>query len=114
MKKHYCEFDKNLYVGSSVKNVALVKWKMQHGAGQISVFAICRAQNPNDQLDIIHCGFLTQKRFRNNPVHVYGISSGYKEALDMIVTISKKASECGMDGDLLGFLETMSVQKENN
>lgn len=111
MKKHYCEFDKNLYVGPSLKNVPLVKWKMQHGAGQISVYAICKAMNPSDQLDIIHCGVLTQKYYRNHPVHVYGLASGYSEALDTVVTISQRASECGMDGDLLGFLETMGVQE---
>lgn len=114
MKKHYCEFDKNLLVGSSLRNVPLIKWKMQHGAGQFSVYAICRAANPNDQLDIVHCAVLTQKHYRNNPVHVYGLTEGYSQALDMIVTISARASECGMDGDLLGYLQTMGAQEENN
>lgn len=112
MKNHYCEFDKNLYVGQSLKNLPLVKWKMQHGAGQLSVYAICKAGNPHDQLDIVHCGVLTQKFFRNNPVHVYGLAAGYTEALDMVVMISVRASECGMDGDLLGYLETMGAQEE--
>ena len=52
------------------------------------------------------------KFFRNNPVHVYGLAAGYTEALDMVVTISVRASECGMDGDLLGYLETMGAQEE--
>lgn len=112
MKKHYCEFDKNLYVGQSLKNLPLVKWKMQHGAGQLSVYAICKAGNPHDQLDIVNCGVLTQKFFRNNPVHVYGLAAGYTEALDMVVMISGRASECGMDGDLLEYLETMGAQEE--
>jgi hypothetical protein len=29
-----------------------------------------------------------------------------------VVTISVRASECGMDGDLLGYLETMGAQEE--
>ena len=113
-KRGFCEFYKDLYWGASVNNKALVKWKLKHGAGQLSIFCVTRALNANDQLDIVHCAVLTQKHYRNNPVHVYGLTEGYSQALDMIVTISARASECGMDGDLLGYLQTMGAQEENN
>ncbi len=104
-RKGFCEFCKNLYWGASVKNHGVVKWKLRHGAGQLSIFCITRSLNTNDQLDIVHCAFLKQAYFREHPAFVYGIAGSHSEALDIILRISQEASMSGMDGRLLDYLE---------
>ena len=104
-KKGFCEFYKNLYWGSSVNNKALVKWKLRHGAGQLSVFCLTRALNTNDQLDIIHCAFLKQSYFKEHPSYIYGIASSHEEAVGLVLRISQEASMAGLDGRLLEYLD---------
>ena len=106
--KGYCTFYKNLYIGESIKNPVLVKWKLKHGAGQLSIFVVSEAQNENDQLEIEHCSFLKQKYYRKHPLLIYGIAGSYKEALDIVLRISEDSHMYGMDGNLIGFLRKVS------
>ena len=104
-KRGFCIFPRNLYWGASVSYHGLVKWKLAHGAGQLSIFCITRALNTADQLDIVHCAFLKQPFFLEHPACVYGIAGSYSEALDIILRISQEASMSGLDGRLLDYLE---------
>lgn len=107
-KSGYCLFSKNIYWGQNVKRHAIVKWKLYHGSGQLDIYCITRAAMVNDQLDIIHCAFLKQKYYRENPVMIYGIAEGKKEAMDIVLRISQEASLSGMDGRLLDYLESIN------
>ena len=100
-----CKFYKNLYVGDSIKNSALVRWKIKHGAGQLMIYLITEPANESDQLEIVHCAFLKQKYYRRHPVMVYGIAGSRQEAMDIVIKISEEASVNGMDGDLKGYLK---------
>ena len=112
MNKHYCIFADNLYIGESVDNPALVRWKLTHGAGQFGIYLITPALNGIDQLEIIHCANLKQKYYREHPALIYGIAAGKAEAMDLLVTISDEASASGMDGDLLGYLRSSGGKGE--
>ena len=106
MKKNgFCTFYKNLYFGKSVKRHSLVKWKLYHGSGQFTIFCLVRAMNENDQLEIIHSAFLKQAYYREHPAYIYGIAGSYEEALDMVVDISNRACEAGMEGRLIEYLD---------
>jgi hypothetical protein len=108
MKKGgFCRFARNLYWGNSVKKRPIVKWKLYHGSGQLDIYCITRAAMEQDQLDIIHCAFLKQKYYRENPVLIYGIANGRKEAMDLVLRISQEASIAGMDGRLLDYLTSL-------
>lgn len=87
-----------------------VKWKLYHGSGQFTIYCIKRADSKGDQLDIIHCAFLQQKYFRDNPAYIYGVAGNYKEALDIVLKISDEATEAGYEGRLLDYLDA----RENN
>ena len=104
--KGYCTFHKNLYVGEGIKNSAVVKWKLKHGAGQLMVYVITEPEHKNGQLDIRHCAFLKQKYYRRHPLLVYGIASGYAEALEIVTQIVKKAADAGMTDDLQAYLNS--------
>lgn len=102
----YCRFYKNLYVGDSIKNAALVRWKLKHGAGQLMIYVISSAMNQEDQLEISHCAFLKQKYYRKHPAFIYAIAGSQSEAMDILIKISEEASASGMEGDLKGYLES--------
>ena len=105
-KRGYCKFYKDLYWGEAVKNRTVVKWKLKMGSGQFGVYCISRPEGGSNQLDIINSAFLKQKYYRYHPVYIYGIASGYSEALDIVLRISQEASIAGMDGRLLEYLES--------
>ncbi len=104
--KGYCTFYKNLYVGDSIKNSALVRWKLKHGAGQLMIYVITAAANESDQLEITHCAFLKQKYYKTHPAFVYGIAGSKSEAMDIVIRISEEASQNGMSGNIRGYLES--------
>lgn len=106
-KSGYCRFARNLYWGRNVKKRAIVKWNLYHGSGLLDIYCITRAAIEQDQLDIIHCAYLKQKYYRENPVLIYGIAKGYEEAMDLVLRISQEASIAGMDGRLLDFLTSL-------
>ena len=105
-KGSYCRFYKDLYWGNSVKNHAVVKWKLKMGAGQFGIYCVTKAVGDSDQLDIINCAFLKQKYYRYNPVLVYGIAGDYSEAVELVLRISQEASIAGLDGRLSEFLQS--------
>jgi len=105
IKNGFCKFYKNLYWDESIKNRYLVKWKLCHRKKQLTIFCVIRAMNGTDQLEIIHSAFLTQEYYKEHPAYVYGIASGYEEALDIVVRISDDAQRVGKTGKLLDFLD---------
>ena len=102
----FCSFSKNLYIGKSIKNDKLVKWKLKHGAGQFLIYVIAASEGDDgNQLEIMHCAFMKQKYYQRHPLHIYGIAGSYDEALEIIVKISDEADAAGMTGNLVGYLE---------
>lgn len=77
------KFHRELYVGDSIRNCALVKWKLKHHAGQIRVFVITLSGG-TDQLEIFHCAFLQQKYYKRFPPCIVGIAGSYGEALELV------------------------------
>ena len=102
--KGCCDFFSKLYIGDSVKNPRLVKWKLKHGAGQLFIYVVTASDIPCGQLEIKHCAFLKQKYYLRHPEFIYGIAGSYNEALDIVMKISDEASVCGMEGDIKGYL----------
>lgn len=80
------KFYKKLYTGKSIKNPALVKWKLKHNAGQIKIFVIALAPG-DDLLEIYHCAFLQQKFYKKYPPFIVGIAGSYDEALDLAASV---------------------------
>lgn len=105
-KRGFCRFYKELYFGESVKNHSLVKWRLNHGRGQFSVFCLMRPFAEGDQLDIVHCAFLKQPYYRENPAYVYGIAGSHKEALELVVKITNEALLAGYEGHILEYLDS--------
>ena len=106
-KKGYCRFYKDLYWGDSVRKHSLVKWRLKNGRIQPSIFCIQKAQTDSDQLDIMHCAFLKQPFYLENPAYIYGIAGSYNEALELVVKISEEADKAGFPGRVREYLDFM-------
>ena len=76
-------FHKELYIGSSIRNIRKVKWKLKHHAGQLGIFVITLSAG-QDELEIYHCAFLQQKYYKKYPPCIVGIAGGYEEAVDLL------------------------------
>lgn len=77
------KFHKKLYVGSSIRNINKVKWKLRHHAGQLGIFVITLSAG-QDELDIYHCAFLQQRYYKMYPPCIVGIANGYDEAVELL------------------------------
>lgn len=84
------KFYKKLYIGGTITNPEKVKWKLKHRAGQVNVYVIALAGG-NAQLEIYHSAFLQQKYYKKHPPYIIGISSGYEEAVELVVEITEKS-----------------------
>ena len=96
-------FYKDLYVGSTIKDVHKVKRKLRTNAGQLGIYviALCRGC---DQLEIYHCAFLQQKYYKKNPPYIIGIANGYDESLEIVRQIAEEAYRENGDCDLKKYL----------
>lgn len=88
-----------------MRNLPVIKWKLTHGAGQMTVYLITDAIGKGNQLAIMHCANLKQPFYRDRPMTVYGIAEGYEEARQMIVRISDEACRAGYTGQLKAYLD---------
>lgn len=81
-------FAKSLYVGEGIKDSFLVRWKLKHHAGQLTIYVITLA-NGSDQLEIYHCALLQQRYYRQFPPTIVGLAKGYEEAVMLISTMAE-------------------------
>lgn len=71
----------NLYVGESIKHkTEKIKWKIKHNAGQINIYVIALASNPQNLLDIIPAQELMQKAYPKKEMYIIGLAQGMEEA----------------------------------
>ncbi len=78
-------FIDHYYVGSSIKNVKRVIWKLKRNIGQIAVYITSISKHPNDQLEIYHCSMLKQKFFRKDKdLVIVAITGSYAEAVEFV------------------------------
>ena len=76
-------FHNELYLGDSIRNAGIVKWKLKHHSGQLRIFVIALSSG-SDQLEIYHCAFLQQRYYKKHPPYIVGIAGGYEEALELV------------------------------
>ena len=78
----------DLYAGESIRHkIEKMKWKIRHNAGQIDVYVISLASNPQNLLDIIPAQELLQKAYPKRDMYVVGLAGGYDEALEVVTQI---------------------------
>ncbi|MBE5892269.1 MAG: hypothetical protein E7286_02705 [Lachnospiraceae bacterium] len=86
-------FHEKLYIGGSIetKKLGKIKKKLQKAPFLTKVFLIVPASNPNDQLDILEAGELSQPHFKGRTFLVLGIASDKGEAFGLV---ERMATDC--------------------
>lgn len=97
------KFYKELYIGDTVKDPDKIKKKLKRHAGTF-VYIICLSKG-EDQLEIFHSAYLKQKYYRIHPPIIVGIASGYEEAVNLVVKITKECLERTGGCDLKEYLK---------
>lgn len=78
----------DLYLSQNIETKAeKLKWKMEHNAGMLHMYAIALAKNSDNLLEIIDTKELMQKRYPKRDVVIVGIAKGYDEAVEVAATI---------------------------
>lgn len=96
----------NLYVGDSIRHKAKkIKWKIRHNAGQIDIYVITLASNPQNLMDIIPAQELMQKAYPKQGLFVIGLAHGYDEALEVVTQIVDELYQATGGVDLKAYLK---------
>lgn len=103
------KFYKHLYIGESIKNPGLIKWKLKHHAGQLSIYVIALAFG-TDQLEIYHNAILQQTYYKKNPPFIIGIGGSYEEALELVKGIVECCYARNHNLDLKTFLSSFGKE----
>lgn len=104
------KFYKYLYVGDTVKEPAKVKRKLKLHAGQM-IYVIGLAGG-EDNLEIYHSAYLKQRYYRQHPPVIVGIASGYEEAVEIVVKITKECLFARGDCNLKAYLRQRAGRKQ--
>lgn len=82
------EWYKKLYTGESIQDKSeKIKWKIDHNAGQIQIYIISLAANPENLLDIIPAWEVMQKFYPKKNLFIVGLAKGWEEAVEVVQRI---------------------------
>ena len=103
-------FYRKLYVGESIKYPELVKWRLRHYAGQLSVYVLTMPEQ-GCMPELMHSAFLKQPWYRNHPPMILGIASGKTEALELLRQIVQEAVDATGSPDVRSYLFPHGILK---
>ena len=105
---------KDLYVGESIRHkTKIIKWKIKHNAGQINIFVITIASNPQNLMDIIPAHELMQKAYPKKELFVIGLAKGKTEAYKVVTQIIDEVYRETGGFAVLPYLQTKKDSKNH-
>ena len=103
------EWYDDLYVGESIRTKeSRIRWKICHNAGQIHIYVITLASNPQNLLDIIPSQELMQKGYPKKHLYVIGLAKGYEEAIETAASIVNEVYQKTGTFDIAAYLKEKS------
>ena len=89
-------FAKNLYLSPNIRHPKAMKWRLQHGAGNLSAYVVMLS---GERIEFMHCAFLHESYYRQlNPL-IVGIAEGRWEAIELIRQMVQDAYDSTGTGD---------------
>ncbi len=106
---------KKLYIGENAKkDVAMAKWRLNHGKLQMNMFLITYASNPENLFDIIGTEQLLQKTVHRRCPIILGLAASKEEAIQIVQQIIEETYAKQKDVDVRRYLaECLLDMKEN-
>jgi len=104
----------NLYVGESIRHkTEKIKWKIRHNAGQIDIYVIAKASNPQNLLDIIPAQELMQKAYPKKDLYIIGLAHGKNEAHELVKQIIDEVYQNTGGFDIIPYLQSKKDSKNH-
>ena len=104
----------NLYVGETIRHKhKKIKWKIRHNAGQIDIYVIALASNPQNLLDIIPAQELMQKGYPKKDLYVIGLAHGMNEAHEVVKQIIDEVYQTTEGFDIISYLKAKKDSKNH-
>lgn len=104
----------HLYAGESIRHkTEKIKWKIRHNAGQINIYVIALASNPQNLLDIIPAQELMQKAYPKKDLYVLGLAHGMDEAYEVVKQIIDEVYQETGGFQILPYLQTKKDSKNH-
>ena len=96
----------NLYIGDNAKKQAKnIIRKINTGAGQLDIYIITLAHNPENHLEIIASSSLLQKTVRQMCPMIVGIAKSREEALSLVTKITAEVYEKTNSANIRTFIK---------
>lgn len=97
---------KNLYLGETIKKkAARIKWKVEHNAGQLSVYLLTLPCNKENLLEIIPAAELLQKAYPKKELYVIGIENSFDDAAVMAAMVIQEVYAKTGSFDVTGYIQ---------
>lgn len=104
----------NLYVGESIRHkTERVKWKIAHNAGQVDIYVIAIASNPQNLLDIIPARELMQKGYPKKDLYIVGLAKGMEEAHEVVKQIIDEVYQTTGGFEVIPYLQAKKDSKNH-
>ncbi|MBR2401287.1 MAG: hypothetical protein IKB01_00770 [Lachnospiraceae bacterium] len=104
----------NLYVGESIRHkTEKIKWKIRHNAGQIGIYVIAIASNPQNLLDIIPAQELMQRGYPKKELYIIGLAHGMKEAHEVVRQIIDEVYQNTGSFEIIPYLQAKKDSKNH-
>lgn len=96
-------FYKRLYVSDKIKDPEMIKWRLRHRSGMISVYVLMLSRDCT-RIDIMHSAFLQEKFYRSDPLYIIGLACDKDDAISLYADIVKEAVNKTGSTDVVSFL----------
>ena len=107
----HMEWYQELYTGDSIQGKTdRIKWKIIHNAGQLGIYVIALASNPENLFDIIPSWELMQKHYPKRQIVIIGLAKGWEEAVEVVKQIITEIYERTGGFDVHNYLSIQSTE----
>lgn len=103
------EWDKNLRIGTSVRNIRRLQYQIAHRQVHPTVFLIACDRQENGRLEILPSTVLLQADYPHKSLYIAGVAGYRKEALEITASIIEDTYRNNHDFDAFRYL----TEREN-
>lgn len=106
------QFYRDLYLDPEIRHPEVIKWRLQHNAGSLSLYVITLCDTDSvsgealfdGQLQFFHSAFLQQPMVKNSCPMIIGLARGREGAMDLVLRIVQECLASQHNADLVPFL----------
>lgn len=106
------QFYRDLYLDPEIKHPEVIKWRLQHNAGSLSLYVITLCDTDpvsgealyDGQLQFFHSAFLQQPYVKEHCPMIVGLARGRENAMELVRRIVQECLDTQSDADLVSFL----------